>query len=240
MKHIPLTSIEFDSCTQLRAEINSQTVSDYADRMNEGDKFPPVDLFQVGDNYMIGDGWHRLLAYQKRGDVTAPAEIHQGGRTEAIRFALGANAKHGMARSNADKRKAVEVALREFGGLSNREVARICGVHHEMVGKGRNQLEDSSSSPDQPSTPETRTGADGKVRRMPQRAEQPEPTPQPPSEPMKPPEPQDPPKRIVITKEGRLIRLGDKISNLMRNISMSTRHEVCEETKTIIQEIEQL
>ncbi len=237
MKHIPLTSIEFDSCTQLRAEINAQTVSDYADRMNEGDKFPPVDLFQVGDNYMIGDGWHRLLAYQKRGDVTAPAEIHQGGRADAIRFALGANAKHGMARSNADKRKAVEVALREWTNLSDREIGRMCGVGHQMVAKVRpQQLDESSSSPQ----PETRTGADGKVRRMPQRAEKPEPTPQPPSEPMKSSEPQEPPKRIVITKEGRLIRLGDKISNLMRNVSMNTRHEVCEETKAIIQEIEQL
>lgn len=161
MKHIALSSIDFDSATQLRAEINSQTVSDYAERMKDGDKFPPVDLFEVGDHYLIGDGWHRLLASQKNGDVTIPAEIHTGGKTAAIRFALGANAKHGMARTNADKRKAVEVALREFGNLSDRAIAELCGVSDPFVGKLRPQLQTVSSSP------ETRIGADGKERRLP-------------------------------------------------------------------------
>jgi len=142
-----------------------------------------------------------------------------------------------MARSNADKRKAVEVALREWADLSDRQIANLCGVGYTLVASVR-----KTQVPFSGTSSETRTGADGKsypVKPKP-RQNQSEPTPQPPSEPMKPPEPQDPPKRIVITKEGRLIRLGDKISNLMRNISMSTRYEVCEETKTIIQEIEQL
>lgn len=188
MKHIPLTAIDFDSATQLRAEINTETVNEYAERMADGDKFPPVDLFEVGDRYLIGDGWHRLLAYQKNEQVTIEAEIHTGGRSAAIRFALGANAKHGMARTNADKRKAVETALKEFPNLSNREIARICGVSHHTVSKVRDvgELPTSATRTDslgrqQPArkpqrpfrefarTPETRIGADGKERRMPTR-----------------------------------------------------------------------
>lgn len=165
MKHIPITAIDFDSATQLRAEINSEKVNEYAERMADGDKFPPVDLFEIGDRYLIGDGWHRILAYQKNETLTVEAEIHSGGRTEAIRFALGANAKHGMARTNADKRKAVEVALREFPNLSNREIARICGVGYTLVGEQRKQLTETGSSAE----PETRIGADGKERRMPTR-----------------------------------------------------------------------
>jgi uncharacterized ParB-like nuclease family protein/transposase len=170
---ISISQIDFDSITQIRAEINDDTVSDYSERMAEGDKFPPVDLFDVGGRYLIGDGWHRILAYQKNGSMTTEATIHQGGRTAAIRFALGANAKHGMARSNADKRKAVEVALREFGNLSNREIARICGVGDKLVAAVRDQLRENRSSTNPPE-PETRIGADGKKRKMPTPKEQPE------------------------------------------------------------------
>ena len=42
MKHVPLSSIDFDSATQVRAEINHDVVVDYAERMEAGDKFPLI------------------------------------------------------------------------------------------------------------------------------------------------------------------------------------------------------
>lgn len=164
MRHVSLTSIRFDSATQVRAEINNQSVIDYADQMQSGAKFPPADLFEEGDEFYIGDGWHRLLAAQKNGDVTFPCEIHTGGRREAIKFALSANAKHGMPRTIADKQKAVEVALREFPDLSDREIGRICAVSHPMVGRYRETNWKSVPV-------ESRLGADGKIRKVPMRHE---------------------------------------------------------------------
>lgn len=160
-QHIPFTSILFDSATQVRAEIDSATVADYAEHMADGDKFPPADVFNAESGYHIGDGWHRLLAAQKNGDVTFPCTVHPGGRSAAIKFALGANAKHGLKRTNADKRKAVTVALAEFPNLSDRQIAELCGVGHPFVGHVRSQLESDSSST------EPRLGADGKIRRVP-------------------------------------------------------------------------
>jgi uncharacterized ParB-like nuclease family protein len=161
MKHIHLTAIRFDSTTQVRAEINDATVADYAERMEAGDIFPPAELFEESGAYYIGDGWHRLLAAQKNGDVTIQANVQPGGRVAAVKCALGANATHGLKRTNADKRRSVEVALAEFGNLSDREIAKVCAVGHQLVGVARAQLDDSSSSP----TP--RLGADGKTRKLP-------------------------------------------------------------------------
>ena len=89
------------------------------------------------------------------------AEVRQGGRKDALRFALGCNQKHGLRRSNADKRRAVEMALTEFGNLSDRLLAQMCGVVVQTVGNIRHQLSILDSSP--------RTGRDGRTRAVPLR-----------------------------------------------------------------------
>jgi len=86
------------------------------------------------------------------------AIVHAGGRREALKFALGSNAAHGLRRTNKDKRKAVEIALREYPKLSNRAIAELCKVSPGMVDEMRNtQLPKLGSS---------RIGKDGKVRRV--------------------------------------------------------------------------
>jgi len=47
--------------------------------------------------------------------------------------------------------------------LSNREIARICGVSEWLARNVGDDVQDSCTSPE----PETRIGADGKERRMP-------------------------------------------------------------------------
>jgi hypothetical protein len=63
--------------------------------------------------------------------------------------ALTANQKHGLRRSRDDKRRVVHTALlHPYGAkLSNRELARHCGVDHKTVGKIRQELELSGEIP---------------------------------------------------------------------------------------------
>ena len=64
-----------------------------------------------------------------------------------------------LRRTNADKRRAVEIALKEFPKLSSREIAKVCAVSDEFVNKVRpEELRTVSSS-------QTRIGADGKERK---------------------------------------------------------------------------
>jgi hypothetical protein len=53
----------------------------------------------------------------------------------------------------------VEVALAEFGNLSDREIAKVCAVGAPLVGSMRPNCN--------PLTVETRLGADGKTRKLP-------------------------------------------------------------------------
>jgi hypothetical protein len=85
------------------------------------------------------------------------AEVRQGGRKDALRFALGANHKHGLRRTNGDKRRAVEMAVAEFGNLSDGLLAEMCGVSQPFVSNIRHQLITVMSS-------KPRLGRDGKLR----------------------------------------------------------------------------
>lgn len=153
---VRLSAIERDTGIQCRASIDMGVVNDYAQAMGEGTEFPPVVLYGKEDRCWIGDGWHRVMAAEQRGDETIRAELRSGGRTEALKHALGANAAHGHRRSNADKRRCVEIALREFAGMSSRAIAGMCGVTQPFVDKMRPVPGDNDYHPG------PRTGQDGK------------------------------------------------------------------------------
>jgi hypothetical protein len=167
--NIKIENIVLDASIQCRATIDTGIVSEYAERMTESDKFPPVILYGTPTQCWIGDGWHRVMAAKQIGAINIPATLSTGGRAEALKQALGANAIHGHRRTNADKRRCVEIALREFGKLSDRGIAQMCGVGHPLVAEMRGQLEDSSTSnlqnpinTDLSEPPAFRTGRDGK------------------------------------------------------------------------------
>jgi hypothetical protein len=151
---IKLSAIEMDTSIQCRASIITETVTDYAERMTEGDAFPPVILFGDSKRCWIGDGWHRIMAAKQIGALDIDADLEPGDRAQALQHALGANAANGLHRTNADKRRCVSIAVAEFPDLSSRAIADMCGVNHEMVSNARPQVADSASS--------KRIGLDGK------------------------------------------------------------------------------
>ena len=154
LMNIELSSIEMDTSIQCRASIDMGVVNEYADRMTEGDKFPPVVLFGSKSKCWIADGWHRIMAAQALSFIDIEADLRTGGRAEALKHALGSNAIHGKQRSNADKRRCVEIALREFSGLTNEVIAEMCAVSPMTIARV-----DSTSNIVRP---EKRIGRDGK------------------------------------------------------------------------------
>jgi hypothetical protein len=83
-------------------------------------------------------GW--LSSFNRRGRIPSwrRKPSRRTGR-EAILFSVGANATHGIRRTNADKRNAVLKLLGdpEWGQWSDSQIAKICGVSHAFVGEMR-------------------------------------------------------------------------------------------------------
>lgn len=142
MTALRLHQIRTDGGTQPRAELNHELVGEYYGGLFCGDTFPPVVVFYDGADYWLADGFHRLEAHRRRGLVEIDTEIRQGTRRDAVLYACGANAIHGLRRTNADKRRAVETLLRddEWRRWSDSEIARRCVVDHKTVASVRAEL----------------------------------------------------------------------------------------------------
>lgn len=137
-----IEKIRIDGGTQSRVEINNEAVSEYAEALKGGVQFPPVDVFFDGADYWLVDGFHRYHAHHSAGLSEIGAVIHNGTLRDAQLFSFGVNASHGLRRSNADKRKAVEFMLNdaEWSVWSDREIARQCCVSHVLVFNIRKSL----------------------------------------------------------------------------------------------------
>lgn len=142
VEQVALHDIRTDGGTQARAALNDETVAEYAANIEANDTMPPVVVFYDGAAYWLADGFHRVAARAKVGRLTVKAEVRQGTRRDAVLYACGANATHGLRRTNADKRRAVETLLRdeEWSQWSDREIARRCGVGNALVSEARKSI----------------------------------------------------------------------------------------------------
>lgn len=130
---VALSLIAFDAGTQIRAAINEQVVTEYAERMNEGAVFPPVVLFHDGNSYYMGDGFHRAMAAKRNGLTELPCDVKQGTKVDALWFALGANRGHGVPLTQIDKQHAVLIALRTWPDKLHREIAEHVGCSTGLI-----------------------------------------------------------------------------------------------------------
>jgi hypothetical protein len=156
---VRLDALVVDETIQPRAELNPELIEDYSEAMREGAKFPPIVAFFDGKRHWVADGFHRVKAAREAGREEIAVLVRHGSRRDAVLFAAGANAHHGLRRSNADKRRAVMLLLAdsEWSAWSDREIARICGVSGPFVGTVRGELTANRLQSD------VRRGADGRL-----------------------------------------------------------------------------
>ncbi|WP_313607341.1 ParB N-terminal domain-containing protein [Rhizobium sp.] len=132
---LKLSQIRTDGGTQSRASLNEHVAGEYAELMRSGAVFPPLVVFHDGADYWLADGFHRYEALRLTGSNDVEADIRQGTRRDAILHSVGANASHGLRRTNEDKRRAVLTVLEdsEWAIWPNTKVAKVCGVSESFV-----------------------------------------------------------------------------------------------------------
>jgi hypothetical protein len=180
---IAITAIRTDGGTQMRAKLDDPTVFEYTQAMiqaNGWGQFPAVIAYYDGAVYWLGDGFHRVAAYRDAFPVSTdgiPCEVRAGTRRDAILHAAGANANHGVRRTQADKERAVDTLLRdnEWTQWSDTEIARRCAVDAKTVGNHRRKLAATMEIPE--ST--MRKGADGRTTNTANNGRKPAPAPSP-------------------------------------------------------------
>jgi transposase len=147
VKTLNLLNIRIDGGTQAREELNQEAVADYAEKMRDGEVFPPVSVFFDGSEYWLVDGFHRYFATKSNGKTSIDAEVENGTLKEAIRASWKANGKRGLNLNSADTKK---IMLAMFADevtktWSNRQIAEYVGVSHSTVNRLKSSLEQRST-----------------------------------------------------------------------------------------------
>jgi len=136
---LPIEAITVDTRAQSRAEIDMTLVAEYAELMRDGVIFPPLTVLHDGSTHWLSEGFHRLAAYREAAFLTVPCIVKTGGLREAILLSVGSNSEHGKRRSNADKRRAVELLLKdsEWSAWSDSAISKKCAVDPKTVNSVR-------------------------------------------------------------------------------------------------------
>lgn len=159
MQELLIEKIRTDGGVQSRERISDEYVAELAELIKAGKKLPPVDVYSDGTEIWAADGFHRILAHIKADKRTVRCNVHKGTKTDAMWASCAANQEHGLRRTNADKRHAVEMALKINGGKSDRAIADHVGVSDPFVSGLRRQVLTVSTC--------ERVGRDGKTYRVP-------------------------------------------------------------------------
>ena len=145
-KMIKLEELRLDGDTQPRICIDQEVVADYAESMDAGKEFPPVEVYHDGAAYWLVDGFHRYHAALKLKRTEIAAVIKTGMQADARWASLGMNQGHGLRRTNGDKKNAVIRALKQKAELSDHAIAEHIGVSDRMVATYRTILVQSEKS----------------------------------------------------------------------------------------------
>ena len=125
-----LTDITVDSKLQMRVTMDQDVITDYANALLKGAKFPPIIVFTDGKKNWMGDGNNRYFAHKQAGFPEIDAIVHKGTYEDARNYAMiKANRENGQRYTNADKRKIIVNAL-------DHEKSCVNNVE-QSVGRGR-------------------------------------------------------------------------------------------------------
>ena len=133
IKEVPLGKITMDKALQPRMALTNEAVSEYAEAMQDGAELPPCVVVWDGTTHWLCDGFHRVNAALRLKWKSIRCEITEGTRDDAMWLAAAANLKHGVRRTNADKQRAVQMALLCKPEASLRDIGLHCAVSQEMV-----------------------------------------------------------------------------------------------------------
>jgi protein gp37 len=140
---LALEAITLDASLQPRLALDEATVEDYALRMQAGDAFPPVQVFDTGQALLLADGFHRVAAARKAGYAEVRATVRTGTWQDAFDYSLSANRTHGLRRTRADLQALITRALKTPAWVERADgwLAQEIGCDNETVRRRRDELE---------------------------------------------------------------------------------------------------
>ena len=136
MPTLKLSEIVLDREIQQRERLDEDRITEYAECVDE---LPPVLVFFDGSTNWLAAGFHRFHAHRRAGIAQIEATVQTGTKRDAILFAVGDNAAHGLPRNREDKTRAVKTLLddEEWGKKATEWIAETAKVSWSFADKLR-------------------------------------------------------------------------------------------------------
>jgi ParB-like chromosome segregation protein Spo0J len=90
MTELPLSEVLASPLVDPEAHLDWGQVTRYESELEQA---PPVVVFETEEGLLLADGYHRVAAARRRGLATIKAEVRQGTRRDALRYAAEAGAR---------------------------------------------------------------------------------------------------------------------------------------------------
>jgi ParB-like chromosome segregation protein Spo0J len=84
MRELPIAELLFSPLVDPTAHLDEARVARYAEELAS---LPPVVVFETEDGLLLADGYHRVAAARRTGAKTISADVRQGSRADALRYA---------------------------------------------------------------------------------------------------------------------------------------------------------
>lgn len=142
---------------QGRKKLDKSTIDEYCELIQKSNEHwafdSPCTVYRIDGKLFLTDGFHRYQASKISGKQKIRVIIKDGAHHKALEDALKSNHRHGLRRTNADKRNCVHMALEDevLGKWSDRKIAVTCDVSHTMVAQMRGDVATVATSPRQSS-----------------------------------------------------------------------------------------
>jgi len=135
IKDIPMADVSLDVNLQHRPAMDEETISRYKALIEDGCKFPPIDVVYDGKTYWVWDGAHRYQSHRKLNKKYITANITEGTKHEAVYYSFNANSTHGLPRQKGAIEKIIRqiMADEEWSKDSNVAIAKHVGCTETAV-----------------------------------------------------------------------------------------------------------
>lgn len=99
-----ISQLTIDPTIDVRQKLDEETIQQYMDSFTE---LPPVVVFETDGEFLLADGFHRVVAAQRLGVSEIEAEVKRGNRDDALEYAAYANTRHGKPLTTNERREAI-------------------------------------------------------------------------------------------------------------------------------------
>lgn len=151
---LSLNQLTIDPTVDIRQKLDEEIIQRYMDSFED---LPAVVIFETDGEFLLADGFHRVMAAQRLGVSEIEVEVKKGSREEALEYAACANTRHGKQLTREEGKDAIrrlhqlhpdwgrdEIAERiSCSPWAVEDVFKTDEVKRTVIGAGASPLTDS-------------------------------------------------------------------------------------------------